>query len=99
MQHRTAALLFASLFAPLCQGGLFDNQEQQAGKLFQRGDYEAAADSFTDSYRRGVAQYRAGQYGQAAESFNRVQRENVKTDALYNLGNSRFQDGKLEAAA
>ena len=29
----------------------------------------------------------------------RVKREEVKTDALYNLGNSRFQEGKLEAAA
>ena len=99
MQRRTFALLCSLWFTPFCQAGLFDNQQQQAGKLFQQGDYEAAAEKFTDSYRRGVAQYRAGQYGKASASFARVQRETVKTDALYNLGNSRFQEGKLETAA
>ena len=96
---RNVALWCALCFAPVCSAGLFDNKEQQAEKLFRQNEFETAAEAFSDSYRRGVAQYRAGQYGQAAESFNRVQRESVKTDALYNLGNSRFQEGKLEAAA
>ena len=94
---RNVALWCALCFAPVCSAGLFDNKEQQAEKLFRQNEFETAAEAFSDSYRRGVAQYRAGQYGQAAESFNRVQRESVKTDALYNLGNSRFQEGKLEA--
>lgn len=100
MQRRVVLLLCVLGFAPpLCHAGLFDNQEQQAGKLFGQGDYGAAAETFTDSYRRGVAQYRAGRYEQAAESFEQVQRESVKTDALYNLGNSRFRQDRLEDAA
>ena len=99
MQGRFLLLLCTLFVAQAGQAGLFDNREQQAAKLFDKGKYEKAAGEFTDDYRRGVAEYRAGQYAQAAESFEEVDRESVKTQAFYNLGNSRFQEGKLEAAA
>ncbi|MGB5534503.1 MAG: tetratricopeptide repeat protein, partial [Thiogranum sp.] len=99
MQGRFLLFLCTLLVAQAGQAGLFENREQQAARLFEKGKYEKAAGEFTDGYRRGVAQYRAGQYAQASESFEEVDRESVKTQALYNLGNSRFQEGKLEAAA
>ena len=99
MQGRFLFFLCTLFVAQAGQAGLFDNQEQQAAKLFVKGEYKKAAEGFTDDYRRGVAQYRAGEYAQAAESFEEVDRESVKTQALYNLGNSRFQEGKLEDAA
>ena len=69
-------LLFSILFiAQTAQAGLFDNREQQAAKLFEKGEFKKAAAEFTDDYRRGVAQYRAGQYSQAADSFEAVDRD------------------------
>ena len=41
--------------------GLFENQEQAGERLYQECRYAEAADTFQDSYRRGVAQYRAGE--------------------------------------
>ena len=99
IRRRPLLLLCLLCAAQAAHASLFDNREQQGAKLFQKGEYEKAAETFSDPYRRGVAQYRAGQYSQAAESFTRVEREAVKTDALYNLGNSRFHEGKLDAAA
>ena len=82
MMGRRALLLFTALcVVPAAQAGLFDNREQEAAKLFDQGEFEQAADRFSDDYRRGVAQYRAGEYADAADSFTRVERESVKTQA------------------
>ena len=95
MRRGLLLFLFTVLISPTLQAGLFDNREQQAAKLFEKGKYDKAAREFTDDYRRGVAQYRAGQYAQAAESFQEVDRKSVRTQALYNLGNSRVRSGEL----
>ena len=57
-----------------------------------------AAEGFSDSYRRGVALYRAGRYTEAGDAFENVEREEVKADALYNLGNAEFRRGDAKAA-
>ena len=70
---------------------LFGRPEDEARDLFARGEFDAAAALFRDEYRRGVALYRAGRFAEAAQVFERVDRESVRLDALYNLGNARFR--------
>ncbi|MGD8618873.1 MAG: tetratricopeptide repeat protein, partial [Gammaproteobacteria bacterium] len=77
---------------------LFRNTEQDAAHLFREGDYDAAAETFTDNYKRGVALYRAGRYTDAGEAFSSVERKEVKADALYNLGNTRYKLKDYEGA-
>jgi TatD family hydrolase len=80
------------------QAGWFATQEQEASQFFARKHYEQAAQRFTDPYRKGVAQYKAGDFTAAAASFTQVTRSEVTQDARYNLGNARFQLGDLTGA-
>jgi len=79
-------------------GGLFSTSEQEARSHFSKLEFPEAANLFEDPYRKGVAQYRAGNYQAAAESFTEVNREDVLEDARYNLGNARFRLGDFEGA-
>lgn len=74
------------------------NSEQQAATAFEQKKYSEAAELFTDSYRRGVALYREGQFAEAAAAFASVDRPEVKMSALYNLGNAYFQQKEYEKA-
>ena len=76
----------------------FKNSEQRGAEAFEQGEYESAAKTFRDKYRKGVALYRASRFGEAAEVFSRVTRSEVYLDAQYNLGNARFMQGKYEMA-
>ncbi|MGD2112992.1 MAG: tetratricopeptide repeat protein, partial [Gammaproteobacteria bacterium] len=76
----------------------FRNTEQEAARKYREGEYSEAAQEFSDGYRRGVALYRAGRYTDAGEAFASVEREDIKPDALYNLGNSRYKRGDYEGA-
>ena len=91
-------LLLAAGFHPGAAASWFKTQEQEAVQKFEQGDYSAAASEFSDSYRRGVALYRAGRYTDAGEAFESVEREDVKADALYNLGNTRYKRSDYEGA-
>ena len=77
----------------------FTNDQQDAADALAQGDYDSALAGFTDDYRRGVVQYRARRYEEAAQSFEKVTRASVKLDATYNLGNARFQMGDYQGAA
>jgi len=76
----------------------FRNAEQDAAQKYHEGEYVDAAEDFTDTYRRGVALYRAGRYTDAGEAFEKVERKDIKPDALYNLGNSRYKRSDYEGA-
>lgn len=76
----------------------FRNQEQQAAEEHRQGHYDEAAKHFQDPYRRGVAHYRAGDYAAAAKEFSQVERPEVRLDALYNLGNSRYRMDDFKGA-
>jgi hypothetical protein len=66
---------------------------------FPAGDFDAAAEGFSDAYRRGVALYRAGHRFRAAEdAFDEVERASVRLTARYNLGNARFKQGDYTGA-
>ncbi|MBA1333115.1 hypothetical protein QQ73_19325, partial [Candidatus Endoriftia persephone str. Guaymas] len=98
MKRLHPSLLLVSLIALPLQAGWFQNQEQEAEADYRQGHYESAAEKFQDPYRRGVAKYRSGDYASAESEFAQVERESVKLDAEYNLGNARLQQGNLEGA-
>lgn len=94
-------LLLAATFllhpSPACAADwrdLFMTKDQQGKQALEKGDYGAAQESFSDPYRRGVAQYKAGQYEQAEQSFAASSRPEIGEDAQYNLGNSQLMAGK-----
>ncbi|MEJ2325441.1 MAG: tetratricopeptide repeat protein, partial [Chromatiaceae bacterium] len=93
-----SAIAAALFMAGTAQAAWFLNQEQEAFKEFQAGNYGKAAEDFSDHYRRGVALYRAGRYQEAANAFSRAVQQDKTEDAGYNLGNARFQLGDFAGA-
>ncbi len=77
---------------------LFGGSDQRGKEAYEQGHYEDAAEDFTDPYNRGVAEYKAGKYEDAARSFADSNRESVKTDAAYNLGNAQLMNGQIDDA-
>ncbi|WP_295542399.1 VWA domain-containing protein [uncultured Thiohalocapsa sp.] len=74
--------------------GLWQRPDQQAAGALARGDYERAARLADDPARSGVAQYRLGDFGAAAEQFGAAD----DAGAHYNRGNALARAGRLEAA-
>lgn len=77
---------------------LFLNKEQQGEKYVKEGQYDKAVKEFEDPYRKGVSQYKSGNYKAAAESFQAADRPEIRTDARYNLGNAQLMSGRIEDA-
>ncbi len=73
---------------------LWLNKNQQAQQAFQDQQFEQAAELFESPKWKAAAQYKAGQYQQAADSLNGID----TTDAYYNKGNALAKTGQLEAA-
>ncbi|MFY9973863.1 MAG: tetratricopeptide repeat protein, partial [Chromatiaceae bacterium] len=94
----TGLAVVLGLMTTAAQAGLFKNSEQEAFDRLRAGDYVAAADTFQDPYRRGVALYRAGRYEEAARAFEHADHGSNAEAARYNLGNSRFQLGDFAGA-
>lgn len=77
----------------------FLTEEQKGRKALEEKNYEQAEEIFKeDAYRRGVVQYKAGDYEGAAESFDQADRPEIAEDARYNLGNARLMAGRIEEA-
>ena len=68
--------------------------DQQAHRLFARGEFEAAAERFEDPLWRGTALYRAGEFEAAAATFGRVS----SPEAALNRGNALVFLGQYEEA-
>jgi Ca-activated chloride channel family protein len=77
---------------------LFKNADQVAVQQFDQTNFAAAAEQFSDPYRKGVAYYRAGDYAAAELHFTESKRSSVQLDALYNAGNAQMQQKKWRAA-
>ncbi|WP_082859331.1 VWA domain-containing protein [Microbulbifer sp. Q7] len=88
------ALVVTSQDASAQTSNLWQTPNQQAQELLEEGNPKAAAELFENSQWRGAAQYRAGEYGAAAENFA----ESSDPQGLYNLGNSLAQQGQFDAA-
>ncbi|MBF6991139.1 VWA domain-containing protein [Cupriavidus sp. IK-TO18] len=74
---------------------LWLTHDQQGRRAFERGDFAAAAALFDDPMWRGVAQYRAGQYAQAVQSFALI--DSPESD--FNQGDALARMGKYKDAA
>ncbi len=76
----------------------FKNSEELGKESLEAGDYESAINAFQDSYRKGVAYYKAGKFPEAEEMFRQSSRPEVAAQAAYNLGNALVQQQKLKEA-
>jgi len=74
---------------------LWLTHDQQGRLAFGHGDFARAATLFDDPMWRGVAQYRAGQFEEAAGSFALVD----SAEADYNQGNALARMAKYREAA
>ena len=73
---------------------LWKTPDQQAQQTLQSGDARSAAEKFVDPDWKAAAEYKAGQYEEAARRL-----EGIDTPlAQYNRGNALAQAGQLEAA-
>ncbi len=86
-------LLLCCLASPV-YAGWFLNNNQEAMRLFEQKDYEAAAHKFENAQWRGAAAYKSGDYEQAYKDFS------VGDDvtSLYNQGNALAKSGKIDKA-
>jgi len=73
---------------------LWARPDQQAAKALEAGDFAKAAELATDAYRRGVAEYKRGNYERALDSFS----EATGADADYNRGNALARLGRYQDA-
>ena len=73
---------------------LWQTQNQQAQDAYQNGNYQGAAEQFTDPSWRASAQYKAGDYEAALKGFE----QDDSAKGLYNQGNSLMQLGNLTEA-
>ena len=73
---------------------LWQTPDQQGQQLLEQGDATQAAEAFDDPNWKAVANFRAGNYDQAAAGF--ATSEN--TDSLYNLGNALALQEDFEGA-
>lgn len=98
----TAVLLAGILLTPVKAEAADTNfvdlwltPDQQGRGAFERGDYAAAAEQFADPMWRGVALYRAGQFGAAVDSFAQVR----TPESAYDQGNALAHMDRLDDAA
>ncbi|MDO9161280.1 MAG: VWA domain-containing protein [Methylococcaceae bacterium] len=73
---------------------LWQNKNQQAQEAFKKNQFEQAAEKFESPEWKAAAQYKAGQYQQAADTLS----NSNTADAAYNQGNAFAQQGQLEQA-
>jgi len=72
----------------------WQNEDQRAGRLFERGGHAAAAELFEQPEWRASARYKSGDYAAALETWQRLEGET----ALYNRANALAQLGRFEEA-
>jgi Ca-activated chloride channel family protein len=89
---RTFAAL--ALIGGITWSGWWFTPDQQGQRLMRRGDYQAAAETFRDPLRQGVAWFRAGEFETAERAFARVS----TPEAEFNRGNCLLMRGKYDAA-
>lgn len=73
---------------------LWHTPDQQAQRLFDAGDYAAAASRFTDPMRIGTAWYRAGEFERAAAAFGQL----TRAEGYFNRANALLFQGEYEQA-
>ena len=95
-----AIVLFASTSLPSSPAQAFEWQDlwatknQQAKTLYQEGDYESAAETFSSQEWKASSYYKQEKYEEAAEYFS----EKESATSHYNRANALAKSGKLEDA-
>ncbi|MCC5826495.1 VWA domain-containing protein [Alkalimonas sp.] len=77
---------------------LFQTDQQRAMQAYQQGDYQSAAQLFSDPYWRGQAAYRAGDYLAAEQAWAALSDTKPAASHSYNLGNALARQGRFEEA-
>ncbi len=92
------ALLFILPFPNTSQAfewnDLWHSKNQQAQKNFNRKNYQQAGEQFDTPEWKAAAQYKAGEYQQAAETL----KNEKSAKGLYNRGNALAKAGNLQEA-
>ena len=73
---------------------VWERSDQQAMKALEQEDPKKAANLFEQPDWKGIAHYRAGDYGQAEQDFSEMD----SPDAHYNRGNALAKQGKYPEA-
>lgn len=73
---------------------LWATKDQQAQQAFKNKQFEQAAEQFQSTEWKAAAQYKAGQYQQAAEALKPIETAN----GFYNQGNALAKAGQLKEA-
>ncbi|MFL0809539.1 MAG: VWA domain-containing protein [Agarilytica sp.] len=73
---------------------LWYNKDQQAQKLLQENQADAAAETFQDKNWKAIANYKSGNFEDAQKHFESTS----DTESLYNLGNSLTHQGRYDDA-
>ncbi|TGD73462.1 tetratricopeptide repeat protein [Mangrovimicrobium sediminis] len=99
MSSRLAAVFALACAIPLLWGswrdpGFWRSAEQRGDRLLAAGEYAAAAATYEDPWRIGMAQYRNGDFEEAAHTFARV----PGASGAYNQGNAWLMRGDYDAA-
>jgi Ca-activated chloride channel family protein len=81
-----------TVFGAVTWSGLWFTPDQQGQRLMNRGEFQAAAKTFRDPMRQGVAWFRAGEFEKAEQAFARL----GTPDAEFNRGNCLIMRGKYE---
>lgn len=76
------------------QAGWFLNNNQEGFNAFNQQDFQTAEQKFEDASWKAAAQYRLGNYDEAAKNFASSQ----DITSLYNLGNALAKGGKIDDA-
>ncbi len=88
------ALLITVLPYQHAEASIWNNQNSNAHQAYLDGDYQQAAQEFTDPAWQGIANYQAGNFEAAIENLSGL--EGVSSH--YNLANALAQNGNLEQA-
>lgn len=73
---------------------LWFTPDQQGQRAVERGDFQAAADHFTDTAWQGIALYRIGRFQDAIDAFAQAD----TAESYYNQGNALMHLDKAEEA-
>ena len=93
--RRGILVLFFCFILPInAFAGFFTNNNQDAEKAFNSGNYAVAAEKFNQPDWKASALYRQGKYAEAAKYYQ----TGKDVDALYNRGNALAKSGKIEDA-
>ena len=87
-------LLVLLLVGSVFRADFWFTPDQRAQRLFDRGEFQQAAETAGDPLLAGTAWFEAKDFERAAEAFAR----SGKPEAWFNLGNSRIFLGKYDAA-